>query len=58
LVNVWTEHAALENAPPRRRWELVIAAGDRHVRRDGNLDPQSGRQKIVALWDAVESAAP
>jgi hypothetical protein len=55
LVSVWAEFAVLENAPPRRRWELVVDAGDRHVRRDGNLDPQSGRQKIAALWDAWEA---
>jgi hypothetical protein len=55
LVNVWAEYTLLDNAPPRRRWELVVDAGDRHVRRDGNLDPQSGRQKIVALWDAWEA---
>jgi len=54
LVNIWVEYTLLDNAPPRRRWELVIEAGDRRVRRDGNLDPQNGRQKIAALWDAWE----
>ena len=54
LVNVWAEYTLLDNAPPRRRWELVVDAADRRVRRDGNLDPQTGRQKIAALWDAWE----
>lgn len=55
LTGVWAEFVTLDNAPSRRRWELVIEAGDRHVRRDGNLDPQSGSQKIAALWDAWEA---
>ncbi len=55
LVDVWAEFETLDNAPNRRRWELVIAAGDRRLRRDGQLDPQTGRQKIAALWDAWEA---
>lgn len=57
LVGVWAEFETLDNAPNRRRWELVIAAGDRRVRRDGQLDAQTGRQKIAALWDAWEARA-
>jgi hypothetical protein len=55
LVHVWAEFETLDNAPTRRRWELVIAAGDRRLRRDGQLDSQTGRQKIAALWDAWEA---
>ena len=43
-----------DERPPRRRWELTIDAGDRQVRRDSSLDPQSGREKIAALWDVWE----
>ena len=39
----------------RRRWEITLGAGDREVRRDGQLDAQTGRQKIASLWNAWES---
>lgn len=55
LVSIWADYVILDNAPPRRRWELVVDASDRNPRRDGNLDPQRGRQKIAALWDAWEA---
>jgi hypothetical protein len=38
----------------RRRWEITIDAGDRNVKRDGQLDAKTGRQAITALWDAWE----
>ncbi len=57
LTAVWAEYETLDNAPNRRRWELTVDAGDRNVRRDGQLDNQTGRQKIVALWDAWEARA-
>jgi hypothetical protein len=38
----------------RRRWELTVDAGDRNVRRDGQVDTKTGRQAITALWDAWE----
>jgi hypothetical protein len=57
LVDVWAEYETLDNAPPRRRWELSITASDRRVRRDGALDAETGRQKIAALWDAWEAGA-
>lgn len=55
LVNTWAEYTLLDNAPPRRRWEMAIAARDRAVRRDGNRDPRPGRQQIATLWDAWEA---
>ena len=33
-------------------------ARDRGVRRDSEVDGQSGRQKIAALWDAWEVRTP
>ena len=54
-MDVWAEFETLDNAPNRRSWELIIAAGDHRPRRDGQVDPQSGRQKIAALWDAWEA---
>ncbi|MGH8573189.1 MAG: hypothetical protein ACREX8_11540, partial [Gammaproteobacteria bacterium] len=57
LTGVWTEFETLDNAPNRRRWEFTVSAGDRRVRRDGQLDGQTGRQKIAALWDAWEARA-
>ncbi len=38
----------------RRKWELTIDAGDRNIRRDGQVDAKTGRQAITALWDAWE----
>lgn len=55
LVNAWAEYVALENALPRRRWEMMVAARDHMPRRDGNRDPRRGRQQITALWDAWEA---
>jgi hypothetical protein len=52
LTGVWVEYETLDNAPARRRWEVTIDAGDRNVRRDSTIDPQTGREKIAALWDA------
>jgi hypothetical protein len=57
LVNVWAEYESLDNAPGRRRWELVVDAGDRRVKRDGQLDSQTGRQAIDALWSAWAGGA-
>ncbi|MCC7022116.1 MAG: hypothetical protein IT338_04775 [Thermomicrobiales bacterium] len=54
LVNAWVEYVPLDNAPPRRRWELAVDAGDRRVRRDGNRDARDGRQAAAALWEAWE----
>jgi hypothetical protein len=58
LVDVWAEYETLDNAPSRRRWELVIAAGDRTIGRDGSVGSLTGRQKITALWDGWGLAAP
>jgi hypothetical protein len=41
----------------RRRWELTVDAGDGQVTRAGAKDTKSGRQAIVALWDAWETGA-
>ncbi|MGH2618871.1 MAG: hypothetical protein ACRDJC_26885, partial [Thermomicrobiales bacterium] len=57
LTGVWAEFETLDNAPNRRRWEITVSAGDRRVRRDGQVDSQTGRQKIAALWDAWEARA-
>jgi hypothetical protein len=38
----------------RRKWELTVDAGDRTVRRDGQVSVLTGRQAITALWDAWE----
>ena len=57
LTQVWAEYVPLDNAPPRRRWELAIAASDRKVGRDGQLSPTTGRQEIAALWAAWASGA-
>ena len=57
LVNVWAEYESLDNAPGRRRWELVVDAGDRRVQRDGQLSGQTGRQAIDALWSAWASGS-
>lgn len=54
LVDAWVEYTLLENAPPRRRWELTVAATDRRPRHDGALEARSGRQRSAALWDAWE----
>lgn len=58
LVDAWVEYSVQAQSPPRRRWELVVQAADRQPRRDGALDPRSGRQKITALWDAWEGGNP
>lgn len=55
LTALWAEYSTLDNAGPRRRWELVIDAGDRSIRRDSQVDSQSGRQKIAALWAAWQA---
>jgi hypothetical protein len=54
LTGLWVEVEPVGETNRRRRWELTIDAGDRGVRRDGQLDSQSGRQKSTALWDAWE----
>jgi hypothetical protein len=58
LAGVWVEYETLDNAPPRRRWELSIHAADRTVARDGQRDPQTGRDKTAQLWAAWESGSP
>jgi hypothetical protein len=57
LTHLWAEYAPLDNAPPRRRWELTIAASDRKIARDGQLAPTTGRQDIAALWTAWSGGA-
>ena len=57
LTGVWIEAEPVQTPARKRRWELAIDAGDRGVRRDGQMDSQTGRQKIVALWDAWELGA-
>lgn len=55
LTGIWAEYSLHDNSPPRRRWELAIDARDRMPRRDSARDPQAGRQKSAALWDAWEA---
>ena len=47
----------ISTEPRKREWSLTIDAGDRGVRRDGSVDPQTGRQKIDALWTAWDLGA-
>lgn len=55
LSELWAEWVVDDRAAPRRRWEIKVAARDKQLRRDGSLDPQTGRQQIAALWAAWQS---
>jgi hypothetical protein len=52
LTQVWADYTVLDNAPPRRRWELKVVCRDGQVRRDGAVQSRSGRQLAADLWAA------
>jgi hypothetical protein len=57
LTAVWAEYELLGVPARRRRWQMALKTGDDLVRRDGTVDPRTGRQQIADLWAAWSSAA-
>jgi hypothetical protein len=57
LTGLWAEYEMLGAPARRRRWQFAIRARDQAVRRDGTVDPRSGRQQIADLWSAWSGAA-
>jgi len=57
LTAVWAEYELLGVPARRRRWQFAVQTGDDLVRRDGTVDPRSGRQQIADLWTAWSSAS-
>lgn len=58
LVGLWAEYEAIDLAPRRRRWNLVVRARDRAVQRDGSVDARPGLEMAGDLWSAWSSAQP
>ncbi len=56
LTAVWAEYELLGAPARRRRWQFSVRAKDQAVRRDGTVDPRSGRQQIADLWAAWQGA--
>ncbi|MGB3328305.1 MAG: hypothetical protein WBA46_05070 [Thermomicrobiales bacterium] len=50
LAGLWAEFEGLDAPARRRRWQLVVAAQDQAVDRDGALLGRTGRQLIGELW--------
>ncbi len=57
LTAMWAEYELFGVPARRRRWQMAVKAGDGLVRRDGTVDPRTGRQQIADLWAAWASAA-
>ena len=50
LAGVWAEFEVLDAPARRRRWQMVVAAQDQAVDRDGAVLNRSGRELIADLW--------
>lgn len=57
LVGVWAEYELLETPARRRKWRFSVIARDGQARRDGQVQPRSGRQLSLDLWTAWETGS-
>lgn len=55
LTNIWASWRSASETAPARRWKMTIRATDRSIRRDGSVDPRTGREIMQDLWDAWET---
>ncbi|MDP9364125.1 MAG: hypothetical protein M3Q10_07860, partial [Chloroflexota bacterium] len=58
LTGVWADWLRLDLPPSRRRWDVTIRVRDGQVRRDGGVDPRSGRAQAAELWAAWATGTP
>jgi hypothetical protein len=57
LTAMWAEYEMFGVPARRRRWQFAVRAKDQAVRRDGTVDPRTGRQQIADLWSAWSAAS-
>lgn len=57
LTGLWAEYEMFGVPARRRRWQFAVRAKDQAVRRDGTVDPRTGRQQIADLWSAWSAAS-
>ena len=50
LVDIWAEFELLDSPARRRKWIVMVRAGDQVVDRDGSQLAVTGRQLINQLW--------
>jgi hypothetical protein len=55
LTGIWVDYEVLGGPARRRRWQIAVRARDRLVRRDGSVEPRSGREIAADLWSLWEA---